>query len=771
MKKLFLLISLLTLSFDLSGQSYTLSGHIYDAEDEEALAGAAIYIPSLEQGVATNVYGFYSLTLKQPVIELRISYLGYESINITLDLRTTQNRDFYLKKQVQNLGEDIVVTAERFELREEVNSTSMGKVTIKPREINIIPTIGGEADLIKVAQLTPGVTSGNEGTIGFFVRGGTDDQNLVMLDEAAVYNVGHLFGFFSVFNTDALKDIDLVKGAFPARYGGRLSSIMDIRMKEGSLQKYNLNGGVGLLTSRFTADGPIVKDKASFMISGRRTYIDQVFGLAGVNLPYYFYDLNAKINVRLSERDRLYFSSYFGDDVLSLNSTTSDSTDDGEEVTEDLGFGFRLGNFTSSLRWNHVYDNDKLFSNVTFHQTRFSYDIEGDFIDNSLLIRSNIQDIGLAGDWQYFQSVGNQYSFGTQFIYHIFRPNVTNTSGDISEFLESNPSERIPTTEFAIYASNERELGSRLKIDAGFRLSFSTTDDTLYWGPEPRLAFRYKINDRNSFKGSYSLMRQYIHRVSSSSIALPTDLWYPVTRTVLPQRSDLFAAGYTHILPKLNLSISLEGYYKSMDNLIEYREGANLILNDNFENELLNGSGESYGIEMMMRKQSGRLSGWFSYTLSRSTRLFDELNSGREFPAKYDRRHVFNLVGMLDLNDKITFSAVWTYFSGARFTPQTGQFLMPNSSLTDVELVPIFGDRNSALLAASHRLDLNFVIRNSERKKFRSEWQIGAYNFYSRAAPFRVVIDSNGRTLQYEQEGLFGFIPSISYNFSFDSSK
>lgn len=761
MKRLFFFLWMLSLG-TVTAQ-YTISGHIYDKSDGESLPGATIYIPELQSGTATNVYGFYSLTLSINQFRLQVSYLGYQPIDTTIILTGNQVLTFYMEENVGQL-EEIQITATPIELQEQVNSTRMGTIRLQPKEISSIPTLGGESDLIKVAQLLPGVTSGGEGTTGMFVRGGTDDQNLVILDDAAVYNLGHLFGFFSVFNSDAIKNVELVKGGFPSNMGGRLSSVMDVRMNEGSLQRYNARGGIGLLTSRLTVDGPIIPDKMSFMIAGRRTYIDRLFSLVGVELPYYFYDYNMKLNYKVSENDRVYFSTYLGDDVLAFDETTE--TDEGNE---DLGFGFNLGNFTSTLRWNHIYKSQKMFSNVTLHQTRFKYDITGQFIDNNILIRSQIQDVGLAADWEYFERPDNKFIFGAESVGHFFRPNVIGTSGEISDFIDDREGELIQNLEGAIYGGNEREISDQLSLNFGLRYSFTITEDKIYSGPEPRFSTRYKFDDRHSVKASYSLMRQYMHRVSSSSIALPTDLWYPVTEDVKPQFSHQVSAGYTRIFPEEEISVTVEGYYKSLENLIEYREGASLILNDNFEQELLAGKGESYGLEILARKSSGFVTGWISYSISKTTRNFDELNNGRTYPAKYDRRHVANMVSLFELNDRVSFSAVWTYQSGAWFTPQTGQFLMPNASLTEVELIPIYGDRNGTPLGASHRLDINFILKPRGKQRFGGEWHIGAYNFYNRAAPFRVAIANNGVTYEYQQEGLFGFIPSIAYNFNFSS--
>ncbi len=752
----------------LAWSQYTLSGHVYEAADGEALPGATVAVRDTTLGTTTNAYGFFSLTVDEPRVTLRVSFVGFVTRFIEVDLLETGRLDVILEEEVITV-EDIVVTADRYELTEEVTSTRMGLVKLTPNEITAIPTIGGEADLIKVAQLLPGVASGNEGSTGMFVRGGTDDQNLVVLDEAVVYNIGHLFGFFSVFNTDAIKDVQVIKGAFPARYGGRLSSVVDVRMNEGSSERYKAEGGVGILTSRLTVDGPI-SSRASFMVAGRRTYIDKVFGVFGIELPYYFYDVNAKVNYKLGANDRLFVSSYFGNDVLSIaEETQADTTSSDDDIEGDLDFGFKLGNFTSTVRWNHIYPSERLFSNVTLHQTGFRYDIRGSFVDNQLLIRSRIQDLGLTGDWEFFRDPATTVSFGGQALIHWFRPNVVSTAGEITEFLASQRGDLVRTSEWVAYAGVERSFGDAVQVDAGMRLSASATGGKWYAGPEPRISARIQVDENSSVKASYSLMRQYMHRVSSSSIALPTDLWYPVTRRVRPQRSHLVSAGYTRAFHGMNSSVTAEVYYKSMANIIAYREGASLILNDSFEDELLAGSGRAYGAEVLVRKQQGRWSGWLSYALARADRRFDLLNNGVRFPAKFDRRHTFSFVSMVDLNDRVTFSTVWTYSSGGRFTAQNGQFLMPDASYTGIDLVPVYTARNAVELAPSHRLDINFIVRTGRKGRFRGEWHFGAYNFYNRASPFRVAIRYNGASYQYVQQGLFGFIPSVSYNFKLTS--
>lgn len=741
---------------------HTLSGYIFDASTQEELIGATIFDQQSGKGTATNVFGFFSFSPSNDTLTLRISSVGYQTQHVQIILTSNLRKNFTLEPASKEL-EAVEISGDRFRVEEEVQSLDMGVFNLTPKEALSLPTIVGESDILKVAQLMPGITKGGEATTALYVRGGTDDQNLVTLDDATVYNLSHLFGFFSVFNTDALKNVKVVKGGFTADYGGRLSAVMDTRMQEGNQEKFEGKGGIGLLTSRLTLDGPLFNKKGTFMLAGRRTYIDQMLGLAGVELPYFFYDLNAKASYKISDRDRIYLSSYFGQDVLELQ----ESTEAEDEEIADLTFGFRLGNFTTSLRWNHIYKNEKLFANFTLLQTRFKYDIGGDFVDNTLLIRSQIQDIGLKGQWEYFRSPDDRIDFGVDAVLHLFRPNVVNTSGDISDFLRSRRGNLIQTQEMAVYAGRENKLSSRLTTYYGLRISSAVVQSAFYLGAEPRLSLNYKIRPLLSLKTSYSLMRQYMHRVSSSSVILPTDLWYPVTAKVKPQNAHQWSSGIFTGLPDKDISFSLEGYYKRFNKLIEYREGARLLLNDNFEDELVTGTGESYGAEFLIRKRTGRLSGWLAYTISKANRTFDELNAGRTFPARFDRRHDLSLVGTYDLSDQVAISWVWVYTSGSNFTAQTGQYLAPGATVNDLIVVPIYTERNAIQLSPTHRLDLNFILRPKEQKKFKSEWQFSVYNFYNRASPYRIEVQFDGRAFQYVQPGIFGFLPSVSYNFSF----
>ncbi|MEL6730751.1 MAG: TonB-dependent receptor [Bacteroidota bacterium] len=746
-------------------QNFTLNGYVKDVQSGEALVGGSILAPKAQRGTYTNTYGFFSLTLPKGSYKIIISYIGYlpDTLDIQLD------KDQFLDVKLEEVGtqvKEVVISASKSAYANEVKSPQMSQINLKVKDLKIIPTLGGEADVMKVIQLLPGVTKGGEGTSSILVRGGDPDQNLILLDEAVVYNVSHLFGFFSVFNPDALKDLDLIKGGFPAQFGGRLSSVLDIRMNEGNMNSYHVKGGIGLLSSRLTVEGPIVKEKASFTISGRRTYIDKVFGLIGVTVPYYFYDLNAKANVILGERDRIYVSTYLGDDVLYTPSEAQEAGADSLGLGE-IDFGFRLGNVTTTLRWNHLY-NSKLFSNTSLIFTRFKYDINGQVGENQIFIGSEVQDLGLKLDYGYFFNPDHTLRFGGQFIHHRFRPNVISAAGDISQLVGDSEVKPIFSEEIALYLQHEWQARENLKIQYGLRASGAVVPEQVYAGLEPRFSAVYTLNDKNSLKLGYARMRQYVHLVSSSTVALPTDLWYPVTRDVKPQIADQYAASYTRHFESINTLFTIEAYYKQMQNLTEYREGANLILNDNFEQELLQGNGESYGLEFLLKRDEGRVSGRIGYTLSFSQRLFEELNGGNPFWAKYDRRHDLSVVAIYELSETWAISAVYNYLSGARFTPQIGQYLVPNPSLTSVEIIPLFAERNSTRLTAASRFDLNLVKKNKPHKRLRSEWNFGIYNFFNAPTPIRVDIRyTPEQGLFYTQPSFLGRVLSIAWNFEY----
>ena len=763
MKKItfFFLPLLFIFNLNLCAQvSYTISGFISDSANGEVLIGASVFVKGTTKGTAANVYGFYSLTLPAGNYTIDYSYIGFKQKEIPVTLSADVKMDIRLSTAAV-VSNEVVIKADRNQ--EQVTSTQTSAISIPISSIRTVPTIGGETDIIKVVQLMPGIKRGGEGQNQMFVRGGSGDDNLILLDEATVYNVSHLFGFFSVFNNDALKDITMYKGGFPAQYGGRLSSVMDIRMKDGNDNSFHAVGGIGLLSSHLTVEGPIIKNKCSFLISARRSYIDQVFKLVYKQnvLPYYFFDANLKLNYTVNDKNRIFFSSYYGDDVLATKQESDSSFFDG---------GFRLGNFTTTARWNHTF-GPQLFSNVSLIHTRFRYDVEAKIPGNSFLTQSRISDYGVKDDYSYFINPDNTVRFGIAYTMHIFRPNVVSTAGEISDYLRSREGAKVYTNELGLYYNQEFRIDSTIKINYGMRLSALATTNAFYFSPEPRFSATWNFKRTQSFKFSYSRMTQYLHLVSSSSIALPTDLWYPVTKNVKPLYCDQVALAYNLNASKIQTLFTVETYYKWMQNLIEYREGAVLVLNDNYEKELVNGNGHAYGFEFFAQRTEGKLTGWIGYTLSWSVRQFDDLNHGNPYFAKFDRRHDFSIVATYDFTKRFSVAAVWVYSTGQRFTPTTGEFLMPDASLSQVNILPIYADKNSIQLPPSHRLDINFVMKsrlNRKHMKWTGEWQVGAYNVYNRAQPYKiqVVPDGNGG-YKYQAVGLFGFIPSVAYNFKF----
>lgn len=578
------------------------SGYLLEKEGGEPILGGVVAVAGSTDQIITNRYGYYSLSLKPGIYRIEFYGSGYQKDTLLVDLtRGNVEKSLYLAKSAASVGE-VKITARRN--LSEVRSTRISVINIKPADIKNIPTIGGELDIIKVAQLLPGIQKGAEGQSGFQVRGGDPDQNLILLDEATVYNISHLFGFFSVFIPEAIEDMEIYKGGFPAEYGGRLSSIMDLRMKEGSKKKVHGSGGIGILSSRLTLEGPIIKDKASFIVSGRRTYIDRVLALGGLKLPYYFYDMNAKLSWQVSPKDKLSYSFYYGNDVLSENSSTT--TDSGNAL--DTRFGFQLGNVSNTLRWNHIF-NPRLFSNTSLIQTRFRYFVNGEFGDNGIFIGSRINDWGVKSDFTWYKNPRNTIKYGGSIINHTFKPNVISAKGIISEFMKNSAGKVVNTQEAGVYIRNEQSIRPGFKVNYGTRISACLTEGRVYAGIEPRLAAVYETGKNSALKFGYARMKQYLHLVSSSSVSLPTDLWYPVTKNVKPQRSDQWTLGYQYALPRPDMLISLEGYYKTMANTTEYREGAVLILNNNYENELLQGKGHAYGGELLLKKDRGRLNG------------------------------------------------------------------------------------------------------------------------------------------------------------------
>jgi len=769
-------------------QKYTISGSLRDASNGEDLIGARILVkekPGI--GALTNVYGFYSLTLEKGSYTLIYQSIGFEPQEIQIELNDNVVKDLELKPKSKVLN-TVEVTGEK--LDENISSAEMGVDKIKVKDVDAVPVLFGEKDIMKTMQLLPGVKSAGEGNAGFYVRGGGADQNLILLDGAPVYNASHLLGFFSVFNSDALKDVKLYKGAAPAQFGGRLSSVMDIKMKEGNAKKLSVSGGLGLISSRLTIEAPIVKNKGSFIVSGRRTYVDVFLplmknkneGLSKSTL--FFYDFNAKANYRITDKDRVFVSGYFGRDVFGFAEQ----------------FKFNWGNATATARWNHIFSK-KLFSNTSMIFSNYNYKISFGSPGSEIQIGSQIQDYNLKQDFNYYLNNKNTLSFGGNVIHHTFKPGEIDTGEDIP-FVLNDITKRY-SLESALYLSNEQKIKNRITLIYGLRYSNFTqigpgdiytynidgdvTDTTYYSNNEkvasfnglsPRFAFNYLLDEKSSIKAGFSRTYQYLHLLSNSTASTPTDVWIPSSNNVKPEIANQYTIGYFRNFKDNLIEMSTEVYYKSMINSIDYRDGAEVTLNPTVEGELLYGIGRAYGVEFLVKKRRGKLTGWVSYTLSKTEKLFDQINQGSWFPAKQDRRHDISIVAIYKLNDRLTFSGTWVYYTGNAVTFPTAKYQIGG------QLVDYYSERNGYRMPNYHRLDLGITLNNKNyktavdpetgkeiqvKKRFESSWNFSVYNAYSRQNAYSISFQENEDTGKTEavQLSLFKLIPSISYNFKF----
>lgn len=765
----------------LAAQQFTLSGTVSDLDNGETLIGCTVFALDLGVGTTTNEYGFYSLTLPVSAdsVLLEFSYVGFAAEQRKVSGRADMSLNVALGTGVQ-LGE-VVVKADSY--REQLNSTQMSVETLTPREAKLLPVLFGESDILKTIQLKPGIPSGSEGTTGIFVRGGGADQNLIVLDEAVVYNASHLFGFFSTFNTDAVKDLKLYKGGFPAQYGGRLSSVIDVKLKEGNAKKFSGTGGLGLISSRLTLEGPLVEDKSSFMVSGRRTYFDII--TRGINqansdnegftqIPdYYFYDLNAKVNYDLGEKDRLFLSGYFGRDVFGFNSDL-------------FNFGFNWGNATGTLRWNHIF-RPKLFANFTATFSDYQYNISNTLPGFRFDIGSSIRDVNIKSDFYYAPNNAHTIRFGANLTYHQFgvgRLSANSDNGDISFSAGSD----FDALEGALYIGDDWIVNSELTISSGLRFSGFQNDGALYGGIEPRVAAKYSLSDRMTLKASYARMIQYLHLIATAGASLPTDVWYPSTEDVAPQGSHQVAAGFSYLLGN-SFFITNEYYYKRLSNQLEFVDGAELFANDDLEREFAIGRGYAYGGELGIEKREGKLTGWIGYTLAWIRRgEFETLSPDRRFgeglgyfAPRYDRRHDISIVAIYELSRRVILSATWVYGSGDLFWLPNGRFAFQDVQGSQLQpVVPVYQGRNNVRLAAYHRLDLGLVIKFFP-KWGESDLSFNVINAYDRRNAFFVFFEpefpsgTGGGNLPVEvptriaakQVSLFPILPSIAWNFKF----
>lgn len=772
------ILSIFTISASFS-QNFTLSGYVKDERSGETLIGVNVFNKdNRQQGAATNTYGFYSLTLPKGIYTIKVSYVGFQDKEIKVDLAANQTLNVGITEGVEL--QEVVVTAQ--EKDKNVTRTEMGTVTLPIENIKRTPVLFGEADVLKVIQLLPGVKA-MEGSSGFYVRGGGIDQNLVLLDEAVVYNPGHLLGFFSVFNADAIKNTTLIKGGMPAQYGGRLSSVLDIQMKEGNNRGYEAEGGIGLIASRLTVEGPIQKEKSSFILSARRTYaldlaqpyIDKT-NLAGTN--YYFYDLNAKANYTFSDKDRLYLSGYFGRDVFTFNS-------------KDRGFNFRLpyGNATTTLRWNHVF-KPTLFMNVSGIYNDYDFSAGGGQDVFQFNVFSGVRDWNGKVDFDYYPSVNHALKFGVNYTYHRLTPNVaTGTNGE-QVFTNSDLIKPKYAHEYAAYISDDWKVTPQLTLNLGTRLSAFqqigpyTSVKTgeifvkgkvakTYSGFEPRLTGTYKLNDNvSSLKFGVTMTTQYLHLVSNSTSSFPSDVWVASSELVQPQRGIQYAAGYFRNFDDNMWETSVEVYYKNLRNQIDYPENYVPKQAEDVEQSFVFGRGQAYGAEFFIKKAKGRLNGWVGYTWSRTLRTFPDINGGKTYPSVYDRIHDVVVVSNYAASKKWDLSANFVFGTGNTFTPLKQLYFI------DQKLNIEYGDRNSLRLPNYHRADFGATYTpKPDKTGFKSSWTFSVYNFYNRWNPFFVYYDiqqsfeKGTAKATAQQVTIFPIIPSITWNYKWQQKK
>ncbi|WP_159468174.1 TonB-dependent receptor [Dyadobacter sp. 3J3] len=790
----------LLISFIVNAQErITISGFVKEKGSQESLPGVNVYIPDTPFGAVTNTYGFYSLTI--PTMDsarIIYSFVGYENVEKKVFLN--KNIEINILLETVNQLEEVVVSARREEDYIS-HSAQMSQIEIPISQIKKIPAFFGEKDVLKVLQLMPGVQKGTEGQTGLYVRGGGPDQNLIILDDAVVYNANHLFGFFSIFNSDALKSVELTKGGFPARYGGRLSSVLEMNMKEGNKEALHGEGGIGVISSRLTLEGPISKGKSSFLISGRRTYIDflakpliarsQRGESEQVKPGYYFYDLNAKINYDLGAKDKVYLSGYFGHDKFYANQT---------DPNNESRAGLDWGNRTATLRWNHLL-NQKLFVNTSFIYSNFEFGVtnydknintDGSVRDEySLKYTSQIRDLGVKTDLDFYPSPKHSVKFGAQATFHRFVPSALAISGSLIDASLERSVTPVNTLEAGIYVEDTWQATDALKMNAGFRMSSFQTESKTYIRPEPRFSGALRLAQDFSLKASYAQMNQYVHLLSNTGLGLPTDLWVPTTDRVAPQQSKQVAIGLAKDLEKPALTLTLEGYYKKMNHILNYKEGASFLSvsgeNANelsWEDNVTAGKGWSYGAEFLVHKKAGRFSGWVGYTLSWTKWQFPELNFGKTFYPRYDRRHDLSVVGIYELNKRITMSATWVYGTGnaltlplASYTGVTDNIFSRNVTTGKPAVtwsgdqVNEYGAKNGFRAEAFHRLDLAIQF-HKKKKTHERTWEFGLYNAYNRRNPFfydiseETLANGNKKT-SLKRYSLFPVLPSISYNFKF----
>jgi len=781
MRKIFIFLALLCLFLNAHSQNFTVSGYIKDAGSGEALIGATCFIPGKQTGVTSNQYGFYSLTLPQGVHQVNFSYIGYETQTFRIELKGNQDLNVLMPEDSRQI-DDVVVTGTRKDRNVESTEMSMERISVKLAKK--LPSFMGEVDVLKTITLLPGIQNGGEGSSGLYVRGGGPDENLMILDEAPVYNASHLMGFFSVFNSDAIKDIEVYKGGIPSEYGGKASSVIDIRMKDGNVNEFHGQAGIGNISSRLTLEGPVIKDKWSFVVSGRRTYADVVARMMGVEElrenQLYFYDLNLKTNIQFSQKDRLFISVYTGDDYFKL----------GESIY------MRWGNVTGTARWNHVLGS-KLFSNTSFIYSNYGYNlgVPGNSADQ-FDWNSKIEDFNFKEDFSWFLNSNNKINFGVNLIKHHFEPG--NIDANEDSFFESLKLTNYNAIDGAVYASNEQKIGALLTVKYGLRLSAfqqigegkvreyenpdapradEVINETIYEKGkrigsayihfEPRVSFKLTTGETSSVKASYNRMVQNLHLISNTTSPTPLDIWLPTSKYIKPLIADQVAAGYFRNFADNAYETSVEVYYKDMKNVLDYKDGTELFLNEDLETELLTGSGYAYGMEVLVKKQEGRFTGWASYTLAKSMRKIPGINEGKTYPSTYDRTHDVSLVLNYDVSKRLSVSANWVYSTGNPVTYPVAKY--------EVQGNPIFyySKRNGNRIPEYHRMDLSLTYnsKKNETRKVKRSLNVSLYNVYARRNAYSIYFrqnEENPNITEAVRLSIIGtVIPSVTYNITF----
>jgi len=764
-KKIVANLLLLFSTVQLPAQSkYTISGTVKQGSSGETLIGVSVVVmenPGI--GVTTNEYGFYSLSLPKGNYTLRFSYVGYKQELISVKLGSNVTVSINLSDEAHM--QEVVISAKKD--NDNLTRATMGTEVLNMKTAAKIPVVFGEKDLVKTIQLLPGIKSNGEGSNGFSVRGGATDQNLILLDEAPVYNASHLLGIFSTFNSDAIKDATIIKGNSPAQFGGRLSSVLDVKMKEGNNRDYQVSGGLGLISSRLTIEGPIQKEKSSFIISGRRTYADLFARLSPdlKDVSLYFYDLNVKANLAINARNKLFFSGYFGKDVLGLSTL----------------FGSKWGNSTATLRWNSVL-NSKLFSNTSFIYSNYDFNVGFMSGGSDINFNSHIKDLNLKQDFTFYANSRNTIRFGFNMIHHTITP----TKAGGTDIVNDKKSRK--GLENALYVSNAYKASDRINIDYGLRFSFYNIlgGDTYniyknnqlvqsleledgkigktYSNWEPRLSVNYRVSDNTSLKLGYARNTQNLHLMSNSTGGSPTDQWIGNSYNIKPEVADQVSFGYSRNFSNNAWELNAETYYKTMQHQIDYKDGADINTVPDVESELLFGKGRAYGLEILLKKKKGRLTGWIGYTLSKTERKIDGINNGQWYNARQDRTHDLSIVGIYTLSPGWTLSGTFIYTTGNAVTFPTGKYIVNNMVMYQ------YASRNADRMPATHRLDISFTYEKPSKRKYQSSWSFGLYNVYGRRNPYSITFKenkSNPKIIDAVQTSLFQWVPSVTYNFKF----